>query len=277
MARSTKTTPKKKKIVEKSQSLQVKVQRPNAPKIRAKPLPNNWPVASRPPKLSSDQSALRPGSLLQEVCSGQDIHINKQALLAPSIAREKGRYLLILPGVLSFKRLKAIGETTSTELSEQQKSSPQQPPEESNDEETEPPSNETPTETKSSQMVAVDEEEDADEEEEEIDHGQQGEGIGSGKPSAKPTLPHFGTVEGLSTATPKLRISFPNSNKSLVFPGSKVPTSSKYMWLNCSARKKGTVTCKVCMNVCTFSWLHCARSPSYSQFLFIYREFFRLP
>lgn len=201
----------------------LKVERPTIVK-RAKPLPSDWPVASRPPTLAASDSALRPGSLLQQVCNGQDIHLNKQALVPPSLAKEKGRYLLILPGTLN---LKSIQQQVSGDLA-------------TNDNLSEPPSQDDNDEDVDNNNNYNDDQEDEEDEEK----------VSSSQPTAntvKPTtiLPQLGKVVGLSTATPKLRIAFPDCGKSLVFPGTKVPTSSKFMWLNCSNRKKGSVACKV--------------------------------
>jgi hypothetical protein len=221
----------------------VKVQRQAKTTIKIKPakaLPKDWPVTSKPPTLSATDSALRPGSLLQEKCNGQDIHLNRQALMAPSIAKEKGRYLLILPGTFSFKSLKEVKSSSSSATNK----------EDADEDDSGKVASSSIADSKKNNSQEDDEDDDDDDDEEEED-----EDVGQGASTSaktttgattKPTLPQFGNVEGLSTPTPKLRISFPNSDKSLVFPGTKVDTSSKYMWLNCSMKKKGTVACKVC-------------------------------
>ena len=227
MAPTNKASTKKKAAVAAKKSQEVKVRlNKSIPLPAAKPLADDWPVTSRPPTLKPTDSALRPGSLLQEICNGQDIHLNKQALQAPIISKEKGRYLLILPGNMSFRGLKSTAQPVEEETMEG-KSSTQESLEEG----------------------AVEEGEDivkkkSVEEGEDDEEGEEGAVKASGT-SSKANVPQLGKVEGLSTANPKLRIVFPGSTKSLVFPGTKVNSLSKYMWLNCSARKKGTVACKV--------------------------------
>ena len=230
MAPTSKASSTKKKVavVAKKKSQEVKVRlNKSIPLPPAKPLAEDWPVTSRPPTLKSTDSALRPGSLLQEICNGQDIHLNKQALQAPSISKEKGRYLLILPGNMSFRGLK-----NSTQSMEEEvvgvKSFTQQSVEEEAVEQGE--------ELATQKSV---------EEGEDEEQGDQGAAAKASGISNKINVPQLGKIEGLSTANPTFRIAFPDSNKSLVFPGTKVNTLSKYMWLNCSARKKGTVACKV--------------------------------
>ena len=262
MAPSKTTTTTKKKTVTTTTtttSSKVKVHRSthhNQPRPRATPLPDDWPVASIPPQFSAEQSALTPGSLLQELCSGQDIHINKQALVAPSISKEKGRYLLILPGVFSFKPIKqansslAAATTTTTTTTNAG---------------TVEPTQEEPlpalTQTQDSEDVLGDANQDeSDDDDDDNEPGKESTGTttatNSSSSSNKPksSIPQLGNLEGLATPHPKLRISFPAQRKSLVFPGTKVHSSSKYMWLNCAARKKGTVTCKVCAVVIFHDW-----------------------
>jgi hypothetical protein len=68
------------------------------------------------------------------------------------------------------------------------------------------------------------------------------------QPQSQPQPPtSLGKVEGLRTDHPTFTIPFPHLRKNLVFPGKKVPTSSKYIMLACSNKQKGSVQCKVCM------------------------------
>lgn len=212
MAATGKSAAAKKKAAtakKKPKNVKVKVHKDKGPKAAAKPLPKDWPVTSRPPSFQSTDSALRPGSLLQEVCNGQDIHLNKQAVQAPSLAKEKGRFLIILPGNVCLKSLK----NSSTNSSQDNESSGD------ND------------------ILATQTSNDVEEE----------GGDGAAAKTSKEALPQLGKIQGLGTNNPKLVVSFPGKSeqKSLVFPGAKVNTLSKYMWLNCSAKKKGTVACKV--------------------------------
>jgi hypothetical protein len=120
----------------------------------------------------------------------------------PSLAKEKGRYLIILPGMLSFKKLpqQSSIETTGTNK-------------DSNEDDNGNDNNEEDPETNPS--------------------------------NDKKSVPQsLGKMVDLSTEHPSLRVPFP-SGKTLVFPGKKVETTSKYILLSCSMRKKGSVTCKV--------------------------------
>ena len=255
-------------------SSKVKVHRQSHPRPCSTPLPSDWPVASQPPQFSSEQSALTPGSLLQELCSGQDIHINKQALLPPSIPKEKGRYLLILPGQFSFKPLKPNAPTSTTTSGDstvdaKEEALPVLTQTQESEDPIKPPS---PNEGNTNQ-----------EESDEDNEAPVGQESTAPTTQNKPTVPQFGTLEGLTTPHPKLRISFPTLQKSLVFPGSKVHTSSKYMWLNCAARKKGTVACKVrrcrkwLSDQCRVVFLFRSRLAHLCVHIVDYREYFRQP
>ena len=65
-------------------------------------LPSDWPVSSHPPSFPPDASALRPGSLLQQTCSGNDIQLARSAVVVPNFEKQKGKFLLIFPGNFSF-------------------------------------------------------------------------------------------------------------------------------------------------------------------------------
>lgn len=256
MAPSKTTTTTKKKTATTTTttttSSKVKVHRStNQPRPRATPLPDDWPVASVPPQFSAEQSALTPGSLLQELCSGQDIHINKQALVAPSISKEKGRYLLILPGVFSFKPIKQASSTSVATTTTATNSASAEPTQE------EPLPALTQTQDSEDVLGNTNQDESDDDDDDNDEPGKESTATttttnNNNKP--KSSIPQLGNLEGLATPHPKLRISFPALQKSLVFPGTKVHTSSKYMWLNCAARKKGTVTCKVRSVVIFHDW-----------------------
>lgn len=229
-------------------------------------LPKDWPVQSKPPLLTPTSSALRPGSLLQEVCNGKDIRLpGKQTLAEPSIAKEKGKYIFTFSGRFSLKDFASSATVATTSKKESQdKISP--------DDAT---NSIAKTET-ADDVVQINDEDDDDEENGNLDEEEEDASNTSdankdskadtasgadaddddstakklpAKPntttSTAPCLLQLGKVVGLATRTPQLRVPFPNSNKVLVFPGKKVDTSSKYMWLNCSTKKKGSVTCKV--------------------------------
>jgi hypothetical protein len=186
---------------------------PGSKVVRKKPrpppeLPNEWPVASRLPEYGDD--ALAPGLLLKQNCNGQDIHLARNAVQKPNLVKEKGKFLLILPGNLSLKSF--------TESS------------------------------KASQLSQVSLSQNS------VGLGQTSIGLSQemneSVPSSQPlftlkkVLPTLGRLTNLSTDQPKLVLKF-SSTKSLVFPGKKVSTSSKYMMLSCSSKRKGHVACKV--------------------------------
>mmetsp|Transcript_10752 Transcript_10752/g.27174 ORF Transcript_10752/g.27174 Transcript_10752/m.27174 type:complete len:444 (+) Transcript_10752:72-1403(+) len=151
--------------------------RKKPPKPIAK-LPSDWPVASHPPAFPPEASALRPGSLLRQTCSGNDIQMARSACVVPNFEKQKGKFLLIFPGNFSFGAEHKKTETEDTT-----------------------------------------------------------------KPISK-TPATMGRIEGLRTNTPSFKVPFPHLEKSLVFPGKKVATTSKFLALSCSNKKSGTVQCK---------------------------------
>eukprot|EP00934_Nitzschia_sp_Nitz4_P002187 Nitzschia sp. Nitz4//scaffold174_size87051//23336//25431//NITZ4_005103-RA/size87051-augustus-gene-0.67-mRNA-1//-1//CDS//3329538854//2187//frame0 len=188
-------------------------------------LPEDWPVQSHPPTIPANASALAPGTLLREVCHGTDIQLNKQALAEPSIIKEKGKYLLSFPGSFSFRNLIASNEKSSQE---------------------------------SEPLATQDMDEDADEEamdetakndDPSIQTSKSGgnnntASTNTSQPRPTVTPLALGKVVGLATSHPQFRIPFPDRQQVLVFPGTKMDTASKFMWLACSTRRKGSVTCK---------------------------------
>ena len=213
-------------------------------------LPSDWPVSSQQPTYNpADASALCPGSLLQHKCSGRDIHLPRSAVTAPNIDKEKGKFLLILPGMMSFHKKKPPPSTTTSSAAGSTKGDDV---EDDNDND----------KNDDSDVILLDDDNDDDE-----DDGEEGGGGGGTKsqknPSSKKqqaststtttttTLPSsLGKLDGLRTDHPTLSIPFPQLRKKLIFPGKKVPTSSKYIMLSCSNKQKGSVQCKVCFGEC---------------------------
>jgi hypothetical protein len=70
--------------------------------IQVQPLPPNWPVSSDPSNISTSQ-ILNPGNILHK-CSGRDIKLSKNSDTRPNLAAGRGRFLFVLPGLLSFKK-----------------------------------------------------------------------------------------------------------------------------------------------------------------------------
>jgi hypothetical protein len=200
--KSTTTKSKAVKVARKSKHAV-----PNKKKAPPPTLPKDWPVTSRPPIYPPTASALAPGSLLQHTCSGNDIHLARNAVARPNLAKERGKYLLILPGNLSLKKLanndnKRSLSQSSIGLAE------------------------------ASSNIGISQT---------TNTGLSQSSVDATKKVPPPIL---GTIQDLNTDHPKFVIPFPEG-KTLVFPGKKVETTSKYMILSCSTKKKGSVVCKV--------------------------------
>lgn len=272
----------------------------SAPPQRPVPtLPSDWPATSRAPKFPPHASALRPGSILTEACNGQDIHLSKTAVAGAkrstttSIAAntDKGRYLMLFPGTISFKPQLPPQGTTAKSIAVKPQSVPSTKKNPTNSQHTidsdsdgmdndscnnkdgevsnkqnvdDPitklnddvrPLAQTVTPPPATKEDGDDEDDDDDDNysnEEEVVKKTKGP---RGRPSTKPFTTNkirsmssnhlqFGKLIGLNTDKPKFSIPFPNG-KNLVFPGQKVVTTSKYIMLSCSTRKKGSVVCKV--------------------------------
>ncbi|KAG7343990.1 hypothetical protein IV203_021998 [Nitzschia inconspicua] len=186
-------------------------------------LPPSWHVATCPPIIPPDASALPPGSLLQDKCSGQDVHLAKSAVATPSIVKERGKFLLLFPGSFSFhKPLVKVAK---------------------------------PMVDKETDDNKADIDDDDNDDNHNNDYGGDGDrnnqdgnvDNGDSKPAAVATSKKappmsLGKLEGLATDTPSFRIPF--ANKQLVFPGKKVSTTSKYILLSCANKQKMAVQCK---------------------------------
>jgi hypothetical protein len=152
---------------------------------------------------------------LQQTCSGQDIQLVRSASAVPSFEKEKGKFLLVFPGNFSFGsfgRTTPDGRPDAAALPGQAEATP------SEDGKPSPEKNHNDGSTTN-----------------------PGE---ASKTTATPSTT-MGRIEGLRTNTPSFRIPFPHLQKSLVFPGKKISTTSKYLALSCSNKKNGTVQCKV--------------------------------
>lgn len=155
-------------------------------------LPSDWPVASQPPVFPPEASALRPGSLLQQTCSGNDIQLARAACVVPNFDKQKGKFLLIFPGNFSFGN--SSNETDkATDVKQEETTKP---------------------------------------------------------PASNAVAATMGRIEGLQTNTPTFKVPFPHLQKSLVFSGKKIETTSKFLALSCSNKKSGMVQCKVSHDLC---------------------------
>ena len=173
-------------------------------------LPSDWPVASQPPTFPPEASALRPGSLLQQSCSGNDIQLVRSACAVPNFEKQKGKFLLIFPGNFSFGKL---AENASSEPKSGNADSDEKPALVKQEDGT--------TATAAAEVTS------------------------KNPNAAAAATTTMGRIEGLKTNNPTFRIPFPHLQKSLVFPGKKVATTSKFLALSCSNKKSGTVQCKV--------------------------------
>jgi hypothetical protein len=215
---SVKSGPTKKKLAVRGGG--AKTKKPDAPTKPAPKLPPDWPVSSAPPTTyPATASALMPGSLLQEKCSGHDIQLAKSAVSSASVEKEKGKFLLLFPGQFSFHKM------LSQQLQQDAKT----------------PSKAGAKETEETQK----EEENSDFEDLtlEDDEPKDAKPTPSKKPAAD--LPSLGQLEGLRTDHPTFTIPFVGQSKRLVFPGKKVPTTSKFIMLSCANKQKNAVQCKV--------------------------------
>jgi len=63
-----------------------------------------WPISSINPVHNdyNDIAALAPGKILQS-CSGEDIYLSKNSDTQPNFTIGRGRFLLVLPGLLSLR------------------------------------------------------------------------------------------------------------------------------------------------------------------------------
>ena len=167
---------------------------------------------------------------------------------APNIDKEKGKFLLIFPGIMSFhKKPLSVATTTTTTTSTTNKVDDNNKKDKAEDD------NGNDNDDDDDDVIVLD-----DDEEEEGKEGNATtkDGETSSQQQKTPAKkqsqtqsqppPSLGKVEGLRTDHPTFTIPFPHLGKNLVFPGKKVPTSSKYIMLACSNKQKGSVQCKVC-------------------------------
>jgi hypothetical protein len=162
----------------------------------------------------------------------------RSACLVPNFAKEKGKFLLIFPGNFSFGTAIASqsGSGGSGDLSSGKP---------------------TDSDTAAVPGVAASTQSDGDEDgkpspvvkEENLSETTPTPVPSAATPplSSSAAATTLGRIEGLRTNNPSFRIPFPHLQKSLVFAGKKITTTSKYLALSCSNKKNGTVQCKVRM------------------------------
>lgn len=182
--------------------------------------------------------ALRPGSLLQ-TCSGQDILLSKTAVLqTPNIIKEKGKVLFILPGWFSLKQSALVSSSTTMTTA-----STEQPTQETDQQDQTDQPQPQPLEHI---VMETDNDNNNNKDETAVITSERTNTASSTNTNTteKQEAPILGRLEQLSSDAPLLKVPFPN-NRVLVFPGTKISTTTKFMMLTCSSRKKGSVQCKV--------------------------------
>jgi hypothetical protein len=211
-------------------------------------IPSDYPVSSCYPakEYPPTASALRVGSLLLNNCNGQDVHIAKNATIVPSIDKERGKFLLIFPGTFSFQdntnNINANNTTTTTtssvvpftkgdqivmdDTTAAKEVSPAPINEEQHvvDMDVDGTNKEVTTTTTATTMTTS---------------------TSTSTSTSTVVPPSMGRLMGLRSETPSFHVPFGTIQKTLIFPGKKILTSTKYLMLSCSNKKSGSVSCKV--------------------------------
>ena len=225
-------------------------------------IPKDWPVQSAPVEdFGEDASAYQPGSLVQ-ACSGTDITLARTAVVAPHVGKQKGKYLMILPGMLSLKQsltsmsMQASKEASTTEELSQpltQELTQEKDDEEENDnnedknDDAMDDQGQDEEDSKKPALVASKLPLEETKSEDATSNKSNSNSNNTGQVVVEPIT--LGRVEKLATDAPILRVPFPDG-RTLIFPGKKVHTSSKFFMLTCNTRRGrgGSVACKVSLS-----------------------------
>jgi hypothetical protein len=192
----------------------------NAKPVEIKPLPNHWPVASTQTPLEVSQ-LLKPGNILHK-CNGRDIKLSKNSDSKPNLATGRGRFLFVLPGSLSLKKPFEKGEEGSKHDN--------------------PDSNNLDTDVCTGMDVDTPQHDAKMATAVKSSYQPPGSSPAAVKPaSSTSTLFTMGKVRHLETDHPKLEIELP-TGQLLVFRGTKVSTTSRYLVLSC--KTSGVVNCR---------------------------------
>jgi hypothetical protein len=166
-----------------------------------------------------EYATLQPGPCLQ-ACNGSDVQLARGASSRPNLAKGKGRYLIILPGIMSLKpRAKATKTPAKDATQDASQGGTDDFPE------TERPDAEQAKPIATS-LDPVD-----DTQDEKSKRPPPAKGVTLGK------------IENLQTDNPVLKVPF-EDGRTMVFHGKKIDSSSKFMMLHCKG-SKGSVTCTV--------------------------------
>ena len=154
----------------------------------------------------------------------------RSASAVPNFEKEKGKFLLIFPGNFSFGQGAAVAANGNTQVAAGAAGAENDGEQDGKasvlkEEDQDRSVTKTTTTTKKTATLS------------------------SSGVAAATTM---GRIEGLRTNNPSFRIPFPHLQKSLVFAGKKVATTSKFLALSCSNKKSGTVQCKVRVRLLVF-------------------------
>mmetsp|Transcript_28556 Transcript_28556/g.43159 ORF Transcript_28556/g.43159 Transcript_28556/m.43159 type:complete len:704 (+) Transcript_28556:95-2206(+) len=169
----------------------------------------SWPVTNEEPLDLVAEPGLTPGPALLS-CSGSDIHLSKGASTRPNAEKQKGRYVMMLPGMLSFRRQSQQNGREDNNKQEGKSESESQ--------------NEDGDTQKTGQNKV------------------NKESSPNNPPSAKlaNATTVLGRIKGLKSGKPTMTIPYPNGGI-LTLKGQQIESSSRFMMLNF---KRGKVTCK---------------------------------
>lgn len=220
-------------------------------------MPDGWPVSFSLPKYpasrneetlefvdgdeisKTEYASLQPGPCLQ-ACNGSDIQMVRGASSRPNLAKGKGRYLIVLPGMMS---LKSQAKATKTPVKDATRDAGLVEPDDLS--QAEEPSkttrDNTPKDTPESESDAEQAKPDAPSSDPDP---AKFEGGTPKRPTpfvAKGVT--LGKIEKLATDNPILKVPF-GDGRTMVFQGKKIDSSSKFMMFHCKS-SKGSVTCKV--------------------------------
>jgi hypothetical protein len=221
-------------------------------------IPKDWPVQSTPVEdFGEDATAYQPGSLVQ-ACSGTDITLARTAVVAPHVGKQKGKFLLILPGMLSLKQSLAsmsmqMQSSKDASLTEEVPLTQGKDDEDENcnndddhDKNGDAKDDKDQDEEDSKKPAAVASKQPLLEDSKSEDAISNNSNPNSNTAAGQVEPVTLGRVEKLATDAPILVVPFPNG-RNLLFPGKKVHTSSKFFMLTCNTRRGrgGSVACKV--------------------------------
>jgi hypothetical protein len=176
---------------------------------------DGWPVTTQEPFDLVTEQGLQPGPALLS-CTGSDIQLAKGATAKPNPSKQKGRYIIMLPGWISFRSAKEKPEDSSN---------------------TEKAGHSYPTTGDLLETVnGTRQEEESKTKVPEIHYLDE---VTTDESKPIPCL--LGRIQGLSTDHPVLTIPYPNG-VFLTFRGRKIESSSRFMML--CFNKRGKITCK---------------------------------